>query len=246
MKKPLTLLLSAAPLLVAAQAAAPDRFVGDIGGMGLTSNAIVKGASSSSAVLPYVYGDWGRFYARVDTLGVKVLPVGAGHLELAMRVSTEGIDANKTAYPDAGDRSSPLPIGVGTFQRTALGGLFAYAMHDSRSGGQFGEFNWAGQLDLGAVKLYPQLGVQYRSASLVRHLYGISTAQALATGLTAYQPGASFTPMATLQATVPLQGPWALQLQTRYRWLDDAVTDSPLVKRNHQVSGFAALTYTLK
>ena len=73
----------------------------------------------------------------------------------------------------------------------------------------------------------------------------MNTAQSHATGLPIYQPGASFTPMATLQATVPLNGPWAVQLVTRYRRLDDAVAHSPLVDRNSQVSGFAALTYTL-
>ena len=242
MKTSLICLLSVVPAIALAQSGG---FVGDVGGLLATSQAIVKGADNSTTALPYVYGDWGRFYARVDTLGVKMLPLGDGHIELAMRVSTEGFQSSKTAYPAAGDRSAPLPIGLGTFQRTALGGVFAYAMHDPQSGGQFGELNWAGKLDVGPVKLYPQLGVQYRSADYVRHLYGIDAAQAQATGLSVYRPGASFTPMATLQATVPLNGPWALQLQTRYRRLDDAVAHSPLVNRGSQVSGFAAVTYTL-
>jgi outer membrane protein len=242
MKKSLICLLSVVPAIALAQSGG---FVGDVGGLVATSQAIVKGADNSTTALPYVYGDWGRFYARVDTLGVKMLPLGDGHIELAMRVSTEGFQSSKTAYTAAGDRSAPLPIGLGTFQRTALGGVFAYAMHDPQSGGQFGELNWAGKLNVGPVKLYPQLGVQYRSADYVRHLYGIDAAQAQATGLSVYRPGASFTPMATLQATVPLNGPWALQLQTRYRRLDDAVAHSPLVNRSSQVSGFAAVTYTL-
>ena len=175
MKKSLACLLSVAPVIALAQTGG---FVGDIGAMALTSGAIVKGAERSTTAMPYVYGDWGPFYARVDTLGIKTLPVGDGHLELAMRISTEDIKAGKTAYPAAGDRSAPLPVGVGTFQRTALGGLFAYAMHDTRSGGQFGELNWAGKLDVGPVKLYPQLGVQYRSADLLRNLYGIDATQA--------------------------------------------------------------------
>lgn len=242
MKKSLICLLSVAPMLALAQSGG---FVGDVGGMVSTFGATVKGAERSTTALPYVYGDWGPFYARVDTLGIKTLPVGNGYLELAARISTEGFKSSKTANPAAGDRSSPLPIGLGTFQRTALGGLFAYAMYDPQSGGQFGELNWAGKLDVGPVKLYPQLGMQYRSADYVRHLYGVNTAQSQATGLPIYQPGASFTPMATLQATVPLNGPWALQLVTRYRHLDHAVANSPLVDRSSQVSGFAALTYTL-
>jgi MipA family protein len=241
MNKSLACLWALAPVLAWAQAGG---FVGDVGGMVSSTGAVVQGSSSTSA-LPYVYGDWGPFYARLDTFGVRAVPWRDGHLELAVRVSTEGVKARQTAFPDAGDRTAPLPIGLGTFQRTALGGVFAYAMHDPRSGGQFGELNWAGKLDVGAVKLYPQLGVQYRSAGYVRHLYGVDDAQALATGLSAYRPGASFTPMATLQATVPVSGPWSLQLMTRYRRLDDAVANSPLVGRSSQVSGFAALTYTL-
>lgn len=242
MKKSLICVLSVAPVLAMAQSAG---FVGDVGGMVSTFGATVKGAERSTTVLPYVYGDWGPLYARVDTLGVKTLPVGNGYLELAARISTEGFKASKTAYPAAGDRSTPLPIGVGTFQRTALGGLFAYAMHDPQSGGQFAELNWAAKFDVGNVKLYPQLGVQYRSADYVRHLYGVDAGQSQATGLSMYRPGASFTPMATLQATVPLNGPWSVQLVTRYRRLDGAVAHSPLVNRDSQVSGLAALTYTL-
>ena len=242
MKKSLICVLGMVPFLAMAQGSG---FVGDVGAMVSTSGAIVKGDDRSTTALPYVYGDWGPVYARVDTLGIKTLPMGSGYLELAARISTEGFKSGQTAHPAAGDRSSPLPIGVGTFQRTALGGVFAYAMHDPQSGGQFAEFNWAGQLDVGPVKLYPQLGVQYRSADYVRHLYGIDAFQSQATGLSVYRPGASFTPMATVQASVPLSGRWSVQLITRYRHLDDAVAHSPLVNRNHQVSGLVALTCAL-
>jgi outer membrane protein len=49
-----------------------------------------------------------------------------------------------------------------------------------------------------------------------------------------------------LAATVPLTGPWALQLQWRHKWLDSAIKASPLVGVNSQNAGFAALTYTFK
>ena len=220
-------------------------FRGELGGMATQASALVQGASASSSVLPYVYGDWGRLYARVDTYGLRVLPLGQGHLELATRISTEGFEGRKTAYPALGERRSPTPLGLGTFQRTALGGVFAYLMHDPRSGGQFAELNWAGQTRLGPVTLYPQLGLQYRSSAYVSHLYGVSAAERMATGLQVWQPGASWAPQITLHASLPLSGPWSLQGQLRQRWWDSAVSDSPLVQRSSQTSGLLALTYTL-
>lgn len=236
-------LLSLSTALAAAQQT--ERFTGDVGGMVMGSSALVRGAEASTSALPYVYGDWGRFYARVDTLGLRALPLGQGHLELAARVSTEGFEGRKTAYPALGDRSSPLPVGMGTFQRTALGGVFAYLMHDARSGGQFAELNWAAQTRLGPVTLYPQLGLQYRSSAYVAHLYGVSAAESAATGLARWQPGASWAPMATLQASLPLSSNWSVQAVLRQRWFDGAVADSPLVKTRSQSSGLLAITRTL-
>lgn len=245
MKRPIAFLSLA---LLSSWACAQEgeaRFTGDLGGMVTGTSALVRGASASSAALPYVYGDWGRFYARVDTFGLRAMPLGQGHLELAARVSTEGFEGRKTAYPALGDRASPLPVGIGTFQRTPLGGVFAYLMHDARSGGQFAELNWAAQARLGPVTLYPQLGLQYRSSAYVAHLYGVSAAESAATGLATWQPGASWAPMAAVQATLPLGGGWSLQALLRQRWFDAAVADSPLVQRRGQTSGLLALTATL-
>ena len=223
-------ILLAAVSVAQAQSAFPDHFVGDAGGMLVASQ-------------PVVQGDYGRFYARVDTFGVKALPMGEGHLELAARVSTEGFKAHKTAFSTAGDRSAPVPVGLGTFQRTALGGVFAYVFHDTTSGGQLLELTWAGKVALGRATLYPQLGVEHRSAAYVQHLYGVSAAQSSPT-LPTYQAGASTVPVLSLHATVPLQGPWSLQLLGRYRAWDSAVRNSPMVDRSGQATGYAALTYT--
>lgn len=224
----------------------PDHFVGEAGGMLVGAQPVVQGKTGAVTALPYVYGDIGRFYARVDTLGIKTLPLAEGHLELAARISTEGFKARDSAFAEAGDRSAPWPVGVGTFQRTAIGGLFAYAFHDATSGGQLLDLSWAGRVPMGNATLYPQLGLEHRSSAYVQHLYGVTAAQAAASGLPVYKAGGSTVPVVSLHATVPLSGPWALQLQTRYRSWDSAVRQSPLVDRTSQLSGYVALTHTWK
>lgn len=236
---------------VAAHNSFPDRFVGDFGGAAYASSAVVKSKDTSVSALPYVYGDWGRTFARVDTLGIKTLPLAMGHVEGVLRVSQEGFDADTAALRGVNNRSNPLPVGVGTFQRTAVGGVFLYAMHDVTSGGSLAEATYGARFEVAGVKLYPQVGVEYRSRTYVQHLYGVSAQEAAANqaaggSLTAYQAGSSTVPMLGLAATVPLSGAWALQLQWRHKWLDNAIKASPLVGIASQNTGFAALTYTFK
>ena len=78
LRQSLALALACGMGAVAAQDA---RFQGDIGGMLTHSASPVAGVASPNAALPYVYGDWGRFYGRVDTFGVRTLPWGRATLK---------------------------------------------------------------------------------------------------------------------------------------------------------------------
>lgn len=235
-----------APGSAAAQSAAGDRLVGEVGLGVYARTEVVRDTGTSTMVLPYVYADWGRVFARVDTLGVKLVPLGLGHLELVGRISTEGWDADRPSLRGLSDRGNPLPVGLGTMQRTRYGAFFVYAMHDLRSGGNYLEATWGSRFDVGRVALYPLLGLEHRTRGYVRHLYGIDPTESAASGHAAYAPGASTVPMVGLAATVPIAGPWAVQLQWRHRWLDGAIRDSPIVGTGSLDSGHVALTYEFK
>ena len=237
--------------LVQAQEAFPDHFVGDLGGAGYATSSWIKSKDGTVSVLPYAYGDWGRYFARVDTLGVKTVPFAMGHLEGVLRISQEGFDAGTAPLQGIRNRSTPMPVGIGTFQRTSLGGVFVYAMHDLTSGGDLFEVTYGARFDVAGITFYPQAGLEHRTRAYVHHLYGVSAQEAASNQtagghLTAYQAGASTVPMVGLAATVPLTGPWALQLQWRHKWLDGALKNSPLVDAAVQDTGFAGVTYAFK
>lgn len=229
-----------------ARPAFENRLTGDLGAGVFARGEVARGTGASTTVLPYVYADYGRFFGRVDTFGVKTLPLGAGYLELVARIGTEGFDADVAPLRGVGDRRAPVPIGIGTQQRTPIGAFFVYAMHDLTSGGALLEATWGTRFDVGRVTLFPLLGVEHRTRAYVRHLYGIDAAASAASGLPAYAPGASTVPMAGVAAEVPIAGPWALQLQWRHRWLGDAIGRSPIVGTRSLDSGHAALTYTFR
>lgn len=246
------LALAAAALLVphlASAQAAPltDKLVGDVGGAVYGTQSVIRSKGTDSTVLPYGFFDYGRFFARVDTFGVKTVPVGYGYLELVGRVSQDGWRADTAALAGLTDRKTPIPLGVGTFQQTPYGAFILNAFVDAnKSRGALLEATYAAEFKLGRVSFYPQLGVEYRSAKYANYLYGVTAAESLASGYASYNAGASTTPVLGLAVDVPLGNPWILSLQLRRKWLDSAVYNSPLVSRKTQDTGFVALSYRFK
>lgn len=222
------------------------RLIGDIGLALYRTPPVTRATGNANVLLPYAFADYGDFFARVDTFGVKLFPMGAGHLELSARVSFEG-------YKPAGqtgvhDRSTPLPVGLSTFQETRYGAFFVYGFYDANSGGTLLDAMFASEFKIAGVNVYPQIGIERRSARYVQHLYGVSAQESAASGngIAAYSAGNSISPNLGFAFEYPLQSEYSLTLQVRKRWLDSAISDSPLATTRSQFSGFVSLARSFK
>ena len=220
---------------VGEQAMAADKlhWSGDLGLGVERTQASAPGASARTWALPYAYGDLGRFFVREDTFGAKLVPVGWGALEVVGRVSTEGSDGDG---PRLAHRRNPRPFGFGTFQETPWGGVFFDAFADTVSGGTLLEMSYAAELPLGALTLYPQVGVTHRSARYVAHLYGEA----------AYSPGGSTTPELQISGELPLTDNWVLLAHAQYEPFDRAIRDSPRVATSSRASALVVLAWRFK
>jgi MipA family protein len=224
-----------------------DKLVGDVGGAAFLTQSVILSKDGKASVLPYGFFDYGRFFARVDTLGLKTIQLGDGYLELAGRVSQDGWRADTAALAGLSERKTSIPLGIGTFQKTPYGAFFLNAFVDAnKSHGALLDATYAAQFKLGNWSFYPQLGLEYRNAKYNNYFYGVTPAESNASGHAAYNAGATTTPMLGLAADVPLGEPWVLSLQLRRKWLAAAVHNSPLVNRKTQDTGFIALSYRFK
>jgi outer membrane protein len=86
---------------------------GDMGLGGYYARNIIRGNSNVINVLPYLDLEYGQMFARVDTLGIKTLKLGYGHLELVGRISQDGFSTNAPNLSGLGKRETSLPVGVG-------------------------------------------------------------------------------------------------------------------------------------
>jgi outer membrane protein len=217
--------------------------VGDVGMAVYTTSPIARTADRHSTLLPYVYADFGPWYARVDTVGYKLLPMGAGHLELSARVSFEGYQSDN---PGIGKRARPKPIGLGTFQKTPVGAFILYGFHDPVSSGSLIDATYATKFTWGELQVYPQIGIERRDRKYVDHLYGIDATASLRSGLAVYAPGYSISPSTTLAVEYPLASNLKMTFQVRKKWMDNSIGESPLVDTHQQTLTFLAISRTFK
>ena len=230
---------------IAALAETPDglKLMGDVGVANYRTPAITRSNQKNNVVLPYVYADYGNWYARVDTFGYKIAPMGAAHLEVATRISFEDFQPTNAGVDR---RSRPKPLGIGTFQETPYGAFFLYAFRDTASGGMLLDATYAAEFVFADWHFYPQFGVEQRDQKYVGKLYGVDSIEAQRSGLTAYSPKSSTSPNIAMAAEYPFADHLKLTVQVRKRYLDKAIQDSPLVNAKQQTSGFVAVTKTFE
>jgi MipA family protein len=237
--------LFVAGVSITAFAETPDglKLIGDVGVANYRTPAITRSNQKNNMVLPYVYADYGNWYARVDTFGYKIAPIGAGHLEIATRISFEDFQPTNAGVDR---RSKPKLLGIGTFQETPYGAFFLYAFRDTTSGGMLLDATYAAEFVFADWHFYPQFGVEQRDQKYVEKLYGVDAIEAQRSGLAAYSPKSSTSPNIAMAAEYPFADHLKLSVQLRKRYLDKAIQDSPLVNAKQQTSGFVAVTKTFE
>jgi outer membrane protein len=222
------------------------RLVGEIGLAAFNTGSPTRSQEGGSHVLPYVYATYGDLFARIDTLGIKVLPIGYGNLEISTRISFEGY--KQKISTSVRKISNPTPIGISTSQVTPYGAFFAYGFYDPISEGTLLDMTYAAKFKAGSFTLFPQLGVEKRSAKYVQHLYGVTTQYAAASpfGISPYAPGASIGTYIGMTVDYPLDQNTSLKFNLRNKWFDRNISDSPLVGFKSQMNGFLAITHDFK
>lgn len=229
----------------AAEATFPNRLQGDLGGLIFTAPKPIAGATGKATPVPYLFLNYERAFARIDTFGIKTLPLGYGHLELAGRASFDGYDARNTpSLQGLSSRQNSVPLGLGTFQLTPAGALFLYALRDvNQSQGGIFEALYSARLRNDWLTLYPQIRLMHLNPAYTRYYYGVSAHEAASSGHTAYTPAAATNPALKIIAEIPLGGGWRASMQLQREWLHTSIRQSPLVDRAYLDSGFIAAAY---
>jgi outer membrane protein len=208
--------------------------IGDIGGAMYATSSFVQGVESKSTFLPYANFEYKSLFARIDTFGYQILPLGSGHLELVTRVNLEGYKSTNSS------KNHPVPIGLGTMQLTPYGAFFLNTFIDvASSKGSMTDIMWAVELNgPRGIALYPEVGLIYKNSRYQNYFYGVSQGD-----ITNYQANAGISPYWGVLLEVPIIDSWYTNTFFRRSNLSSGITHSPLVEKNYQNFVFLSISY---
>jgi len=222
-------------------ASAEPTLTGDIGVGAKRSQTQTRGVAAKTEAMPYLNFDYGPVFARVDSFGIKAMPLGYGHVELVGQYRGDGYDSNVVSR-----RRDSLPMGLGTLQITPVGAFGLQVLHDlGKSGGNLVQARYLAELPMGRVTIYPELGAEYQSRKYTGYYHGTTAADATAVGQ-AYRPGSAANPYVGAMIEARLTDRWYLNAYARRTFADDSISRSPLVVKGNISSMLLALTYRFR
>ena len=226
----------------------PDHIVGDIGAAVYTSNLHIGTEGTQSLVLPYAFFDYQRFFTRIDEVGIKTFKMGYGYFEVIGKINLDNYTVKSVINGTSINKSDPIPLGVGTFQETPIGGFFANAYHDfGKSKGALYEFLYFAEVEtFEKVMIYPQVGLERQSNQYANYYYGINSGQASMTGYSAYNAPATNNLLAGVMIEIPVVDSWYINVYGKRKWMGSGINNSPVMNRSYQDNIFMALAYRFK
>lgn len=226
----------------------PDHIVGDIGVAVYTSNLHIGTEGTQSLVLPYAFFDYQRFFARIDEVGIKTFKMGYGYFEVIGKINLDTYKVKSSINGNSINRSDPIPLGLGTFQETPIGGFFVNAYHDfGKSKGALYELLYFAEIETyKKIVIYPQVGVERQSSQYANYYYGISPGESTATGYATYSAPATNNLLAGLMIEIPVVDNWYVNVYGKRKWMGSGINNSPVMNRSFQDNLFMALAYRFK
>ena len=225
-----------------------DRIVGDIGAAVYSSKLNIGTNGSQSFVLPFGFFEYQRAFVRIDTVGVKTFKMGYGNLEFVGKLILDNYNITSPYNGSTINKLNPVPIGIGTFQETPIGGFFINAYHDfGQSRGALYELQYFAELSpTSYFTLYPLVGVERQSGQYANYYYGMSSQNALQTGYTPYTAKGTNNMMAGMLIEVPIVENWYANIYGKRKWMGTGINNSPVMMKSFQDNGFISIAYRFR
>lgn len=203
--------------------------------------------STDVRVLPGVFYDNNRVYARGAQAGVYLLNDGTNQLSAYAQLSGSEFDPDdaRGALKGLDKRKASAAAGLSYLRRTPVGGFRAQVATDvlDNSGGNTARLTYLAKITQGNLTVYPSIGFEYHDADYNEYYYGVSEEESARTGIDAYKSNSSLNPYINISANYDFNERWAGFANQSLSYLPNEQQDSPMVNSRTDSTTTLGLLY---
>ncbi|WP_296404779.1 MipA/OmpV family protein [Psychrobacter sp.] len=202
---------------------------------------------SDISVLPSLFYDNGKYFARGNQLGTYLVNDGTNEVLAFVQPggSTFNPDDAKGELAKLDKRKWSGLVGASYMRTTPIGGFRAQLSTDftGESKGTVGRLSYLAKLTPGKWTIYPSAGLEWVDSNYNEYYYGISQKEANKTSLAAYKPDSSVSPYVSVNGTFSINKDWNLFLGQSVNLLSNEQRDSLMVDSRVEYSTTLGLLY---
>jgi outer membrane protein len=230
------------------------RPLGKLGRVGLGVGAIGRSSpyrdydGSVTQVIPAITYNGDRLQILGPNVSYGIAGTGRLRLALAGTYRLGVYDEDDSDYLEGmGDRDNTFMAGLALQAELPMGFDLALSyQHDAldRIGGGEARVAVDKSFQLGTVRLSPELGVNWISQDIADYDFGVPQDKATP-DRPAYRLDSTFTADVGMAVLYEITTDWLIVMNVAVEFLDDEITDSPIVEEDYVVKGFIAINYIL-
>ncbi|ALF60253.1 MipA/OmpV family protein [Psychrobacter urativorans] len=198
-------------------------------------------------VLPGVFYDNNKFYARGAQAGAYLINDGTNQLSAYAQLAGSKFDPDDAngALSGLDKRKASAAAGVTYLRRTPIGGFRGQFATDilGRNDGNLARLTYLAKFTKDKLTVYPSVGVEWHDESYNDYYYGVSNKESARTGVAAYSPSQSFNPYVSVSANYDINDKWAGFASQTLDYLSDEQYDSPMVDSRTESTTTLGLLY---
>ncbi|MES1964144.1 MipA/OmpV family protein [Psychrobacter sp. AH5] len=198
-------------------------------------------------VLPGVFYDNNRFYARGASAGVYAINDGTNQLSAYAQLAGNSFDPDDAngALQGLNERKISAAAGITYLRRTPVGGFRAQVATDvlDHSGGSSARLTYLARITKDKLTVYPSIGFEYYDDEYNEYYYGVTAEESAKTGVAAYKANSSLNPYINVSANYDFNERWAGFFNQSLSYLPNEQYDSPMVDSRTEATTTLGLLY---
>lgn len=209
-------------------------------------NPLYRGDDSSVLPVPLIMLEKGQFFIKGRVAGYRLYQDERFAFDVIGQWRFDGYDEEDSDYLEGmDDREMTIDGGAAVTIFDGWGRTTVSMVSDllSKHSGQEISAAYSKTWRFDKWSVTPSAGVSFYTGSLGDYYYGVQPDEAVA-GRGAHDVGDSVNPFAGLSVTYSFNEKWSALTSVRYTWLDDEITDSPIVEDHYDLLLITGMLYT--